>query len=251
MVPDVWSHGQLSPLRGLWWGKPSHTARAKGLWVVESGLSVTATFKDQDDIQQTGTQDQKPKVLWLISQRRPCKFTMNYNLSPSRKGWAKQGIRGSSRMMRKKEGGKNKIRKRTHGPIVQSNVSAYFYVPMWMLCKGVANVSSKCRVTPFLLGSNLPQGGCKPCSFPLSCCCEMLHISFHRMPVIAHTLHKKKTKKTSWGLCKCLLLYLSFLLDKRCGMFLTTNPLWIASKTWCLAESVFHTWPWDVGLRCM
>lgn len=194
MVPDVWSHGQLSPLRGLWWGKPSHTARAKGLWVVESGLSVTATFKDQDDIQQTGTQDQKPKVLWLISQRRPCKFTMNYNLSPSRKGWAKQGIRGSGRMMRKKEGGRNKIRKRARGPTVHSNVCAYFSVPMWMLCKGVANVSSKCKVTPFLLGSNLPQGGCNPCCFTLSCCCEMLHISFDRVPVIARTLQKQKQK---------------------------------------------------------
>lgn len=168
MVPDVWSHGQLSPLRGLWWGKPSHTARAKGLWVVESGFSVTATFKDQDDIQQTGTQDQKPKVLWLISQRRPWKFTMNYSLPLSHKGWAKEGIRGSGRMKRKKET-ENKIRKRTGGPTVQSTVSAYCSIPMWILCKGVANVGSKCKVTPFLLGSNLPQGSCIPRSFSLSC----------------------------------------------------------------------------------
>lgn len=169
MVPDVWSHGQRSPLRGLWWGKPSHTARAKGLWVVESGFSVTATFKDQDDSQQTGTQDQKPKVLWLISQRRPCKFTMNYNLPLPRKGWAKEGIRGSGRMMRKKGREENEIRKRTHGPTVQSNASAHCSVPMWILCKGVANGSSKCKVPPFLLGSTLPQGGCIPRSFPLSC----------------------------------------------------------------------------------
>lgn len=90
---DVWPPGQHSPLRGLWWGKPNPTARAKGLWVVESSFSVTATFKDQDDIQQTGTQVQKPKVLWLISQWKPCKFTGNYYLLLSRR-LSKKGNKG-------------------------------------------------------------------------------------------------------------------------------------------------------------
>lgn len=44
---------QRFPLRGLWWTKPSHTAR--GFWVVESSFSITATFKDQEAIQNAGT----------------------------------------------------------------------------------------------------------------------------------------------------------------------------------------------------
>lgn len=72
--------GQLFLLRGLWWAKPSHTARAKGFWVVESSFSVTATFKDQEAIQNTGTWDQRPRELLLISRWEPCKCTTNYCL---------------------------------------------------------------------------------------------------------------------------------------------------------------------------
>lgn len=75
--------GQLFLLRGLWWAKPSHTARAKGFWVVESSFSVTATFKDQEVIQNTGTWDQRPRELLLISRWEPCKCSTNYCLALS------------------------------------------------------------------------------------------------------------------------------------------------------------------------
>lgn len=83
LVPGARLQGLLLPLRGLWWAKLSHTARAKGFWVGESGFSAAATFKDQEAIQNTGTQDQRREELLLISRWGPCKFTTNYCVRPS------------------------------------------------------------------------------------------------------------------------------------------------------------------------